>query len=273
MATTSQSSRTAYTTNLVGDNVYDEARRACADLCRLARLWVVIAEANAEAMDPTEFIPLDEEDEPLTSEKEVREARMKLQAEVRTSIREHWALWEQGMGRAKWAVSKVADPELGPQCVAAKRVLVELFRIFYPPLVLRTSEKPGDHLLRPGGPIFWSRQTGIKLIAQEMENILRPLADFSDLMIMYDPSPGSIFDRAIEECSGWTVSRLTKRIGRHPATFRRWRAAASPTVDPRKKNQGFTFEELYRIGVAASEGGDDESGEALRHIAATQMPL
>lgn len=258
--------RKPYDMTKPGDNDYDEARRATADLCRLAGMWCTLAEELAEAARGDSFIPLDEDGEPILDQVPTREMRLQQRDKVREQVRAHWKAWEAGMGRARSAILKVKDCELGPNRVAAKMVMVELFRIFFPPIILMPHEKLGDQLLRPGGPLFVDKRGAIRLSRTEMDERLQALADFSDLMIMWDPSPVSMFARAIDQDSGWTAGTLGKEIKRGKSTLAKWRDAAKPPVDGRQKGGTFSYEELLRLSDAARRCNDQLSADALRNI-------
>lgn len=175
------------------------------------------------------------------------------------------------MGRARIAISKVTDQELGPQRVAAKMVMVELFRMFFPAIILMPHEKPGEQLLRSGGPLFWRKDPAA--LQEVLAEVLKPLEDFSDLMIMYDPSPVSMFARAIDRDSGWTVKLLCLEIKRGKTTLAKWREAAKPKVAGRRKNLTFSYEELLRLAEAAHVCGDSTVSDQLREIVDTRKTL
>lgn len=259
--------RPSYDMTKPGDNDYDEARRAAADLCRLAGMWCTIADEYAEAMRPA-FIAMNDDDPPITDPAVIRKKQAERRQEVLGLVRDHWQAWEAAMGRVRLAISKIKDPELGPARVAAKMAMAELFRIFFPAIILSPNEKPGDQLLRAGGPLFWRKDASA--LRSELDRVLKPLADFSDLMIMYDPSPVSMFARAIDRDSGWTVQLLCKEIGRSKSVLSVWRRSAQPPVPGRVRAETFLFEELQRLTEAAEAHGDMDSAGKLREIVQSQ---
>lgn len=263
--------RPPYDMTKPGDNDYDEARRAAADLCRLAGMWCTIADEYAEAARPLPFLNRGEDDptakDPALIQKRKKHAEMR--EELLRSVRSHWEAWGSAMGRARLAISRIKDPELGPARVAAKMAMAELFRIFFPAIILTPNEKPGDQLLRAGGPLFWRKDASA--LRSELDRVLKPLADFSDLMIMYDPSPVSMFARAIDRDSGWTVGRLCKHINRGKSTLAKWREASKPPVAGRQKGQPFSYEELSRLAEAARRCDDSTSADALTRIIEERM--
>ncbi|RMH24447.1 MAG: hypothetical protein D6692_12935 [Planctomycetota bacterium] len=264
-----------YATNLPGANAYDEARRATADLCRLARLWVAIAESNEEALNPTHQVEYDDED---GEELPVPRSAIHLDPNNRRedfekAVREHWQLWVQGVDRAKVAIGAVEDPELGPQRVAARLALMELIRIFFPPLFLLSHEQPGDHLMRPAGPMACRAGKQCNLRRHRIEEILPPLADFSDLMITYDPAAGMSSGETFDTDSGWTVKQLCDHLCRSDSLLKDWRDAAEPKVPGRKKKgESFTFGEIGRLSLAAAKLGHMNESIKLGQIAVNRKP-
>lgn len=264
-----------YATNLPGRVPYDEARRAAADLCRLARMWVSIAEQNEEALNPTHEVIYEDED---GEEVEVPRPGKLLSSNTREedlkkAVREHWTIWVAGLERARVAISAVPDLELGPERVTAKRAMMELVRIFFPPLFLLPHEEPGDQLLRPAGPMACRPRGKSNLRRERIEKIVEPLADFSDLMIIYDTDPGSMGEESLDTDSGWTVTLLADHVGRSESLLVRWRDVAEPKVPGRSvKGETFMFGEIGRLSVAAMKCGHHAEADKLGRIAAARKP-
>lgn len=261
-----------YATNLTGAKPYDEARRATADLCRLARLWVAIAESNEEALNPSHAIEYEDE---TGEELPIRRPAFPLNSnlrkeELQKAVREHWLVWQAGVQRAKEAIGNVPDAELGPMRVEAKLAIMRLARIFFPPIFLLPHEQPGDQLLRPAGPLACRPGGRSNLRRARIEEIIRPLADFSDLMVMYDlrPEAGNGFDP--EADSGWTAQRLEKRIGRKHTFVATLRDNAVPPVPGRVRLQPYKLGELLRMADAAEARKDFEAAGHLRTIVASR---
>ncbi|MFK7882882.1 MAG: hypothetical protein AB8F26_01710 [Phycisphaerales bacterium] len=180
--------RSDYNTTLPGDNPYDEARRAASDLCRLTRMWVLIAEANEEALNPTFTMVYDDENgDELAVQRVSRMISPNTRREdLRREVRKHWPVWTTAVERLKTALLKVTDSEIDAAKLDARRGMMQLSRIFFAPIILVHDEKPGDQLLGAGGPMYCKAGGSSAIHRQGVEKFIEPIADFSDLMATYD---------------------------------------------------------------------------------------
>lgn len=180
--------RSEYNTAMPGDNAWDEARRAASDLCRLTRMWVLIAEANEEALNPAFAKVYDDNggDEALAPRPSRLINPATRREDLRREVRAHWPIWSAGVERFKVALLKVVDSDIDAAKLAARRGMMELTRIFFAPIILVHDEQPGDQLLGAGGPMHCKVGGRSAIHRHEIAKLLEPIADFSDLMATYD---------------------------------------------------------------------------------------
>lgn len=180
--------RSEYNTTLPGDNSYDEARRAASDLCRVTRMWVLIAEANEDALNPTFTMVYDDENgDELPIKQPSRLINPNTRREdLKREVRKHWPIWEAAVERMKTALLKVAVSEADEAKLGARRGMMQLTRIFFAPIILVHEEEPGDQLLGAGGPMYCKAGGSSAIHRHGIERFIEPIADFSDLMATYD---------------------------------------------------------------------------------------
>lgn len=149
-----------------GRNPVDEARRATADLCRLAEIFARVAEDRARAEDL------------------VRDERDKKISELRAYIREVYGEWNPAIVRARRAIQAIRPLaagwgiELGP----AERMIDRLKGTFDEPLVLGQGEQPGDHLFRSAASLGFRRGVGSNLNFSALSEAVAVVATLSNAL-------------------------------------------------------------------------------------------
>jgi len=270
--TSAKKKRADYATNLPGEKPYDEARRAAADICRLARMWVSIAEANEEALNPVAWAENEDElgNEIAPPQPSGFINPSALAEDLKRRAREHWPLWSLAVERLKVALREVLDGDADAAKLEARQSLMLLIRIFFPPIILLPGEKPGDQLLRAAGPLYCREGGQSTLRREDIERIIEPIADFSDLMVTYDSRPVGLAGVDVDAESGWTSKWLLKEISRGKTHLATLREEAKPPVEARVPHQSFTFGELLRIAEAAELHKDYPAAGIIRGIVASR---
>lgn len=273
MNTVSRGAPTDYTTTKPGRSLLDEARRATSDLCQRTEIWVRLAKDILAAASDSSLM-LDPSCGPDDEPRHIRQSVVTM-AGLRQEVRDRFGEWDNAISRAVQAIMDIQWTPLGIEHQPILHAITTLRVVFERPLVLVHDERPGDHLLRAGGPLFARKRDGSNLERHlpALKEAMETLARFSNMLGVLDESgvvaePSSVKRFAVTQAADsrlslWTVRKLSKRIGRGSTKIGEWRKAAEPKVPPRKKGQGFRDDELTLIADAARFAGDADAARAI----------
>lgn len=136
----------------------EEARRALADIARLAEAFAYRATQYADLI----YSPADDRDA------------------VRGDVRRLWPEWGPALNRGRRAVHLLRPHQLGIDFEPAELAIDKLRSTFDEPLTLHPAEAPGEHLFRPAGPLGASKTKGSNLNQEGLAATVSPIARLSD---------------------------------------------------------------------------------------------
>lgn len=262
-----------------GLTLFDEARRATADLARHVRIWECFAESNVKAMDRYDIV----EDEILPEglQDRLRLIENNRREQVAKQVVEFWPAWELALVRAVRSLESIdwSCHQLDP--TPARKSIVELRRIFQrPPRPRVDTTPPGEHLLRSAGPLGANRRFGSNLALYPIGEILKALCDFSDEVGLLDEAGIQAVRRALElggpagpsdpgQPTRWRMIHLVRYLDLSDVTIRKWYALADPPIsNQRTRGSFFSHGEIARLADGAEADGRSEVAALLRKLPA-----
>lgn len=262
-----------------GLTLFDESRRATADLARHVRLWKYLAKANVEALDRYDVV--EDELQPEGSPGRIRLAANNRWEQVAKQVVEFWPAWELALVRAVRSIESIdwSCHQLDPR--PARKAIVELRRIFQRPARGRgDTTPPGEHLLRSAGPLGVDRKSGSNLARYPLGALLSVLCDFSDEVGLLDEAGIQAVRRVLElggpdstkepdQATHWRMVHLVKHLGLTDVTIRKWYPLADPPIsNQRSRGSFFTHGEIARLADGAEADGHFEVAALLRNLPA-----
>ncbi|MFK7883906.1 MAG: hypothetical protein AB8F26_06975 [Phycisphaerales bacterium] len=136
----------------------EEARRALADIVRLAEAFAYRAALYAELI----YAPTEDRDA------------------VQGDVRRLWPEWGPALNRGRRALHGLRPIPLGIDFEPAVLAIDQLRSTLDEPLTLHPAEAPGEHLFRPAGPLGASKTKGSNLSQEGLAATVSPIARLSD---------------------------------------------------------------------------------------------